>query len=123
METRASEHDPERAIGQAWAALAAGMLATGLHLPVSYALVKWACATDRRAVLILIAVVAFLITIAGAWLAWSCQSRLRAHADTRGAAPSDRSLFVAQTALGTDIVLALFIAASTIGPLVLSPCA
>ena len=124
METRrASAHDPERALKQAWVALAAGMLAAGLHLPVSYALVKWSCATDQRAALIAIAAVAFMIAAAGAGLAWSSQSRLGTRTDERGAAPSDRSLFVARAVLGTDAILALFIAASTVGPLLLSPCA
>ena len=75
----------------------------------------------RRAALL--ALSALVVAAGGAWLAWSCQSQLRSHADAKGGAPSDRSLFVAQAALGIDAILALFIAASTFGPLVLSPCA
>lgn len=110
-------------MARSWTALAMGMLAAGLHLPVSYALVKWSCASNQRTVLVLLAVVAFLVAAGGAWIAWSCQAQLRSRADPQGEAPADRSLFVAQVAVGTDVILALFIAASTVGPLVLSPCA
>jgi hypothetical protein len=117
------EKGVNRAMNRSWTALAMGMLASGLHLPVSYALVKWSCAADQRTALVLIAVVAFLITAAGAWIAWSCQAQLRSENDANGDAAADRSLFVAQMAMGIDVILALFIAASTVGPLVLSPCA
>lgn len=119
----APESRADRALTWSWAALAAGMLAGAVHLPVSYALVKWSCATNQRTALILLALGAFLVTAGATWLAWSCQSRLRARIDATGQAPTDRSLFVAELALGTDAILALFIAASTVGPLVLSPCA
>lgn len=122
-ERTTTTRDADRVVSRAWTALAAGLLAVALHLPVSYALVKWSCATHQRTTLLLLAILAFLITVAGAGMAWSCQARLRAHADASGAAPGDRSLFVAQAALGIDAILALFIAASVIGPLVISPCA
>jgi hypothetical protein len=119
----AFENGANRAMNRSSTALAMGMLASGLHLPVSYALVKWSCAANQRAALVVLAVVAFLITAAGARIAWSCQARLRSRTDANDDAPADRSLFVAQMAMGIDIILALFIAASTVGPLVLSPCA
>jgi cytochrome bd-type quinol oxidase subunit 2 len=115
--------EADRSLTRTWMAMAAGALAAGLHLPVSYALVKWSCATNQRTVLVLLAVVAFLVAAAGAWLAWSCESQLRANADETGQAPADRSLFLARAALGIDVILALFIAASSYAPLVLSPCA
>jgi hypothetical protein len=113
----------DRAMTRSWTALALGMLAAALHLPVSYALVKWSCAANQRTVLVLLALVALSVTAAGAWLAWSCQAHLRSRAEADGDALVARSLFIAQVALGTDAILALFIAASTVGPLVLSPCA
>ena len=124
METgRVNVRAADRALTYSWVALGAGLLAAGLHLPVSYALVKWSCATNQRGALIVLSAIAFCVTAGGAWLAGVCQSRLRSPADTDGAAQRDRSVFVAQAALGIDAILALFIAASTIGPLVLSPCA
>jgi hypothetical protein len=99
------------------------MLAAGLHLPVSYALVKWSCATNQRAALIALSAIAFCVTAGGALLAGICHSRLRSRADVDDATPSHRSVFVAQAALGVDAILALFIAASTIGPLLVWPCA
>jgi cytochrome bd-type quinol oxidase subunit 2 len=118
-----ADTEADRALIGSCTALALGMLAAGVHLPVSYALVKWSCAAHQRTVLVTLAVMAFLVTLGATWLAWSAHASLKARADAQGAGPADRSLFVAQMAVGIDVMLALFIAASTIGPLAISPCA
>ena len=105
-----------------WVALAAGPAAAALHLPVSYALVKFACAWQRRTPLLMVALAALLLAAAGVWLAFASEARLRAAADEQGGRPIDRSLFLARVALGTNLTLALFIAGTAVATMVLSPC-
>src|SRR5829696_7019638 len=87
-----------------WVALAAGPLAAALHLPVSYALVKFACRWQQRAPLLMVAVAALLLASIGAALAWRCHARLHDQADEHGHRPMDRNLFLARVALGTDVI-------------------
>ena len=116
-----TSHDDRHRIAL-WTALTAGPAAAALHLPVSYALVKFACGWQRRTPLLLEAVGALLLASAGVWLAWTCEVRWRAIADEQGNRPDDRSLFLARVALGTNLTLALFIAGTVVATLVLSPC-
>lgn len=105
-----------------WFALAAGPLAAALHLPVSYALVKFACSWHQRLPLLLVGVASLLLSGAGVVLAWRCHARLHTEANERGHRPKDRSLFLARVALGNDVMLLLFIAGTIVSMTVLSPC-
>jgi len=105
-----------------WIALAAGPLAAAFHLPVSYALVKFACSWQQRLPLLLVGAASFLVAGVGAALAWRCHARLHTDADEHGHRPEDRSLFLARVALGNDVILLLFIAGTIVSMTVLSPC-
>jgi hypothetical protein len=113
----------DRRLARAWGALLLGTAAAGLHLPVSYALVKWTCAAGHRTPLVLLALAALAATMVAAGIAWSCcrwsQGRGSDAADTG----ADRALFLGRVGLGTNLILALFILLSGVGLLVVSPCA
>jgi hypothetical protein len=109
-------------VTRAWMALMLTMLATSLYLPVSYALVKWTCRSDQRLPLLLVALVTAVTALGSAWFTWSRRARLQSR--PHDPADDDKGLgrFSADVALGTTLMLLLFVAVSTFAPLVLSPC-
>lgn len=109
-------------VKRAFAALVVTMVATSLHLPISYALVKWTCQAGHRSPLLAVALGAAIATLASAWLTWSGRARLRRRARDEPAGPVDLATFVTNVALGVTLVLLLFVGASTFAVLVLSPC-
>jgi hypothetical protein len=100
----------------------AGPLAWGVNLQVGYALVKWACSRQQTFVLPLVAACTFALALGGAWLGWSCLTKVRDKADEQGGRMIDRSYFLAVLAVGLNLMLALLIATSAYHPLFLSPC-
>jgi hypothetical protein len=109
-------------VKRAFFALVLTMAATSLHLPVSYALVKWTCQAGHRGPLLLVALGAAFATLGSAWLTWSGRARLRKRASDEPAGPVDLARFVTNVALGVALVLLLFVGVSTFAILVLSPC-
>lgn len=105
-----------------WSAMLAGPVAFGFHLQVGYALVKWACSRDARWTLSAVALAALALALAGAWLGWVCLARVRGIADERGGTTVDRSYFMAQVAIGLNLLIALFILNSAFPRFLLSPC-
>jgi hypothetical protein len=104
-----------------WTSMLAGPLAFGLNLQVGYALVKWACSREQEFLLVLVAVLALGTAAGGAWLGWSCLTKLR-DADEQGGRLIDRSYFMAVVAIGLNLLLMLQILASAFPTIVLSPC-
>ena len=121
--TAGAAHDywEDRGLVQLMAALFVGPVAAGLHLQISYALVKWTCATGGTVVLIAVAALACGLSLAGAWLAWSLLARMRQVSED-GGRRIDRSFFLAIVAIGLDVLLALFVVISAFAVFVLSPC-
>ena len=117
----AREYWDDRGLVQLMAALFAGPVAAALHLQVSYALVKWTCATGGTGLLIAVAAVACIVSLAGAWLGWSLMGRMPQVSEA-GACRVDRSFFIAVVAIGLDVLLALFVIVSAFAVFVLSPC-
>jgi hypothetical protein len=104
-----------------WTAMLGGPVAWALHFQISYALVKWACSREQRYVLVATALVAAAAALSAAWLAWRCRTMSR-DASEAGGSEIDRSYFMANVALGLDLLLALLIILSAVPPFVLSPC-
>ena len=91
-------------------------------LQASYAIVKWACAHDRRDVMLLLPVASLAVVGIGAWLCWSCWMLVRQRANTDGGTVEDRSFFLAITGLGVNATFALLIISSVAPRYFLSPC-
>lgn len=92
-----------------------------LDLQVSYVTVKWACAADARAVLLLLPLGSLAIIAFATWLSWSSWTRLR-EADPDGARLEDRSYLLAVSGLAMNGVFALLIVLSYVPRYLLSPC-
>jgi hypothetical protein len=104
-------------------ALISAPAAVTLQLSISYALVKWACATDRAWVLGLLAGIAFACTLAGVALgAWNLETATRwdAGGDWYWSGRSRRLL--ACVAIGLGLFSAIFVVNSAIAIAHLSPC-
>jgi hypothetical protein len=93
-----------------------------LDLQVSYASVKWACAADRREVLLLFPLGSLSLIAVATWMSWSCWKMVRAGANEEGGSLEDRSYFLAIAGLAMNAVFALLIVTSAFGRYYLSPC-
>jgi hypothetical protein len=105
-----------------WTAMAAGPIASAVNLQLGYALVKWACATRRTDVLIVMTMGAIATGLVGAALGWWCLARIGAAASEQGGSTRDRSYFVAVLAIGFNLLLVLLNLMWTVPMFVLSPC-
>jgi uncharacterized membrane protein len=104
-----------------WFAVLAGPVAVATNQLSGYALVKWACSSGHTSVLTGIAIVAFFLALAGAWVGGTCYVRLR-EGNLEGGRIVDRSYFVAVVAIGFALLNALLIVMQTYPHFVLSPC-
>jgi hypothetical protein len=104
-----------------WIGIAAGPTAWAVNQLAGYALVKPVCRADAIATLVILPVVALLITVAGAAVAWSQALKLR-HADLTGERTEDRSLTLAVSGVALNALIALLILTSASAPAFLSPC-
>jgi hypothetical protein len=105
-----------------WTAMLAGPIAGALNLQLGYALVKWACATGRTSVLIVMTFGTLAIAIVGAALGWWSLEKIGAAANEQGGRTTDRSYFLAMVAIGFNLLLALLTLFWAVPPFVLSPC-
>lgn len=99
-----------------------GPAAWALNQLVGYALVKPACSADARFVLVAVAAVAFAITVAGGWKAWTLWRRLR-HASPDGGRREDRSQLLALGGVTLNALLGLLILTSGAAIFLVGPCA
>ena len=97
-------------------------LAWFIDLQASYAMVKWACENDRRDLLLSIPAGSLTLVAIGAWLSWSCWTRLRDGGREEGGRLEDRSYFLALAGLAMNAVFGLLILTSYAGRYLLSPC-
>jgi hypothetical protein len=124
--TTAHEEPRDEREGARLAVLMAGFLlgplAWFLDLQISYALVKWACRHEQRAVLLAIPAGSLLLAGTAVWLSWSSLRTLRGRSRPDGGRPEDRSLFLAAAGLVTSLVFGLLILIAIVPRLALSPC-
>jgi hypothetical protein len=96
-------------------------LALAFDQGMTYALVKWACATGSGNVLTGIAVIGVAMTAAGAMSGWATLFALRG-ADPNGGRRRDPRYFMAVVSIGLNALVALLILTAVIPRGVLSPC-
>jgi hypothetical protein len=99
-----------------------GPLAWFVDLQVSYAVVKWACRGNGRAVLLLMPLGSLTLVAFGAWLSWACWTKLRGSAQPEGGRMEDRSYFLALAGLASNAIFGLLILTSLAPRYFLSPC-
>jgi hypothetical protein len=105
-----------------WTAMLAGPLAWTLNLGINYSLVKWACSRSHPLLLATTNVLMFAVVVWSVFLARSCVASLRDRSDEEGGSPADRSYFMALTAIGVNVLIALLIVLTAFPHFVLTPC-
>ena len=108
-------------LGLLMTALFVGPTAAALNLQVGYALVKWACATRRTSVLIVLTIGALAFALGGAALGWFSLEKI-GEVNEQGGRTIDRSYFLALVAIGFNLLLVLLTLFWAVPPFVLSPC-
>jgi hypothetical protein len=111
----------ERGLALLWFAVLAGPAALFVNLFAGYALVKWACASGHTFVLTAIDIAMLGLSLAGAWVGWTCRERLR-DATEFGGRIIDRSYFLAIVGIGVALINALLIVMQAYPHFLLSPC-
>jgi hypothetical protein len=97
-----------------------GVLAWGVSLETGYALVKWACRRHDAYILAAIPTVALAAVGGAAFVGWRSFTTARAIAGARGGRNS--GYFVAQVAVGLNVLLAIMILIWVVLPFMVSPC-
>jgi hypothetical protein len=88
---------------------------------LSYAVMKWVCATGYTSMLTAISLAALAMTMAGGWLGWSLLAQARTGRED-GGAQIDRSRFLALVAVGVNGLIAVLIVTAGTARYILSPC-
>jgi hypothetical protein len=112
----------QRGLVLLWVSMLAGPIAAALNLQLGYALVKWACATRRTDVLIVMTIGALATAVVGAALGWWCLEKIGAAAKEQGGRTIDRSYFLAVVAIGFNLLLVLLNLIWAVPAFILSPC-
>ncbi len=105
-----------------WLALLLGPVAASLQLSVNYALVKWACAHGGEWVLATITAALLAVALGGAALGYLHRTGVREPDRVAQTwSPGSRGLLAA-TAIGLDVLIAVFLINSLIAFAALTPC-
>ena len=88
---------------------------------LSYALMKWVCATGYKTVLTAISATTLAMALGGGWLGWSLLARAGDGRDD-GGTRVDRSQFLAIVAVTFNALVALLIVTAGVSRYILSPC-
>ena len=105
-----------------WTGILAGPVAWALDLSISYALVKWTCASQRQAVLHATTSAALVVVAGGAVLSFIPLQRTAEDTPTDGGDPRQRARFMAILGLAASALFALAIVAGAIPRWVLDAC-
>jgi hypothetical protein len=126
MEGRENElNAPRRDSVLLWTSIVAGPVIWALHMQMRYSMVQWACDTGREAMLMIPAVVAMLLVIASAVLAWRMLRQIDATFTTEelNTWPQlDRRRFMAICGVGISLMSLLLIIAQTIPGFIVGAC-
>jgi hypothetical protein len=107
--------------GLRWS-LAAGFLAWGADLGLSYMLEQHTCSTGHLYVLRLITAVSLLVALSG-FTTGLLQHRKLVHvAEENGVRAADRALFQARLGIGFSLGFAIVIVAAAVPRFILHPC-
>jgi hypothetical protein len=105
-----------------WLAFITGPVAAALQLLVNYALVKWACATGGEWVLGALTAVLLVVALGGAAVAARHLREARPDQAAADMWSADSRRLIAATAVGVDVLVALFLVNSAIAIAALTPC-
>jgi hypothetical protein len=105
-----------------WTGILAGPVAWALDLLVSYALVKYVCASGHRAILHGVALGAFALVCGGAVVSWRALQETGDDIRIAGEASPQRARFMAMLGLTASALFALQILAGAVPPTVLDAC-
>jgi hypothetical protein len=105
-----------------WTGILAGPFAWAADLTASYALAKWTCLTDRRAILHAIMFASLLIVAGGAVVSSIALRHTSGDAPTDGGRPPQRARFMAILGLAVSALFALQIISTAIPQWVLDAC-
>jgi hypothetical protein len=104
-----------------WVSLLSGPAAWTVNQLAGYALVKPVCVSGQYLALAAISAAALTAALAGVWIGARCLRRL-AGADLAGGGQANRSRFLAISAIGLNLLLALLIATAAVPPFILQSC-
>jgi hypothetical protein len=99
-----------------------GGAAWAVTLLAGYALVKPACRADQIIWLTAVNTIGLVGTAIGLWLGRAALAEVKSAAEAQGAAPIDRSYFMALSAIGLNAIFALAILLPTVPQLMRLPC-
>jgi hypothetical protein len=105
-----------------WTGILAGPVAWALDLSVSYALVKWTCASQRHTVLHAITPAALVLVGGGAIVSWCAFRQTASEGSTAGGHPRQRARFMAVLGLTSCALFALTMVAGAIPRWVVDAC-
>lgn len=91
-------------------------------LTATYALVKWACRTDRPGALHLISLVCLLVVLGAAWISWMALQHTAGTLDPDEGTPEARARFMALMGLASSAFFVLALAANAYPGWVLDAC-
>jgi hypothetical protein len=105
-----------------WTGILAGPVAWALDLSISYAIVKWTCASQRETLLQAVAPAALMVVAIGAAVSYLALQQTASDTPTDGGEPRQRARFMAILGLTTSALFALTIVAGAIPSWVLDAC-
>jgi hypothetical protein len=105
-----------------WTGILTGPVAWALDLSISYALVKWSCATRHETLLHAMTPAALAIVAGGALVSFAALQRTTGDTPTDGGDPRQRARFMAILGLTSCALFALTIVAGAIPRWVLDAC-
>jgi hypothetical protein len=105
-----------------WWGVAAGPVAWGCDLGLSYAVAPHACSTGHFYVLHIVSLVFFVVALTGFVLAFGIHRRLPEQADKQGHLPRDRAFFLSLVGIVMSLFFAVIIIAGAVPRWILSPC-
>lgn len=108
--------------GRLWTGALAGPIAWLLNLGLSYLLTDWSCNTGHEIVIHLVNLVALLVALAGAALAWSIWEGAAPSGPTGAPPPIGRVRFMALSGMILSLLFALAIIAQGVPPFILNAC-
>src|SRR6185312_13801683 len=105
-----------------WWGIAAGPIAWGCDLGLSYAIARHSCSTGHFYVLHVVSLVFFVVALTGFVLAFGMHRHLPEQADKQGHLPRDRAFFLSLVGIVMSLFFAVIIIAGAVPRWILSPC-
>jgi hypothetical protein len=113
--------DRGRIAPRLWWGIAAGPVAWGCDLGISYAMTQHACSTGHYYVLHVITLIALAVALSGFFVALNTRRQLRS-GDEKGGSTHDRAYFDTLVGIGFSAFFFVIIIAGAIPRWLLSPC-